>query len=126
MDLFKEKIRDIFDSTVESGIKYDGRLDKINYYSLVCKAASSDQMHMVLGNNVCMFQYDFNGFDSILMIFCIPINTEESRLKKLAERVMEILTKTEEYFVTLDYVHSIEVTEDKFVYITIVKKINKE
>ena len=37
---------------------------------------------------------------------------------------MRIVGEIEECFTTLDYIKSEEVKEDKFVYITVVKKVN--
>ena len=60
------------------------------------------------------------------MIFSIPINLpEESGAKNVAERVMEIVIMLEKCFVTLDYLKSEEVKEDKFIYIVAGKKIGE-
>jgi hypothetical protein len=57
-------------------------------------------------------------------VFSIPVNTpEETGAKNVAERVMDIIENMERILITLDYAHSKEVKEDKFIYITIVKKL---
>ena len=74
-----------------------------------------------------MFYCDYEECPSVMMIFAIPINTEEeSGGKYVAERVMEIVKKAEDCFITLDYVDSKEIKEDKFVYVTMLKKIEEK
>jgi len=118
-----EKLKDIFENTVDSDLKYEGKVKNIEYYSLFCKAASEEQLFKILGNNVCMFNYEYKGEDSIIMLFSLPINVDEMGAKTVAERVMQVVTTIEECFITLDYVSSEEVQEDRFVYITAIKKI---
>lgn len=121
-----EKLKEVFENTVESDLRYDGDIDNINFYDLFCKAASKDNLYQIMGNNACMYNLRTKGGrDAILMAFSIPINTpEESGSKNIAERVMEIVTTCEEAFTTLDYIKSIEVKEDKFVYVVAIKKLN--
>jgi hypothetical protein len=124
MEYVKDKLKEIFDNTVDSGITHDGTHDSPEYYSLFCKAASKDQLFKLMGNNLCMFNCKYNNEDAVMMIFSIPINAQESGAKNIAERVMRILGEIEECFTTLDFVKSEEVKEDKFVYIVAVKKLN--
>ena len=121
----QEKLREVFENTVESGIKYDGSTDTPEYYNLFCKAAANDQLYFLMGNNLCMFNCDYEGKESVMMMFSIPINSpEETGAKNVAERVMEIVEEAEECFITLDDVRSEEVKEDKFVYVTAIKMLN--
>lgn len=125
MNYIEEKLKEIFESTIESGIKYEGTLESLDYYELFCKAAAQDQLFKLMGNNVCMFNYKKDNKDAIMMIFSIPINSpEESGSKNVADRVMEVVRETEKCFITLDDIQSKEVKEDKFVYITAIKKLN--
>jgi hypothetical protein len=71
-----------------------------------------------------MLNCEYENEDSIMMLFSIPINSEDSGSKTVAERVMEIVREIEECFTTLDYLKSIEVREDKVVYVTAIKKLN--
>lgn len=119
----KTKLREIFDTTIELGIKYDGAYKSIDYYNLFCKAASQDQMYKLMGNNMCMFNYSFDGEDSVMMLFSIPINPNETGAKSIADRVMEVIANVEDCFITTDYTKSEEVKEDKVVYVTTIKKI---
>jgi len=118
-----EKLKEAFDNTIDGPLKYDGDVENIDYYSLFCKAAAGNKLFKLLGNNLCMFNYVFNGVDSIMIVVFIPINSEESGAKTVAERVMEIVEVAETCFVTLDHLSSKEVKEEKFVYVTIVKNL---
>ncbi|MGD2072237.1 MAG: hypothetical protein PVG65_01965 [Candidatus Thorarchaeota archaeon] len=124
----REKLKEVFEATVDSGLKYEGQTanpEKLDYFGLFCKASAENQMHKVMGNNLCMFNCKYEDKDSIMVIFSIPINNpEESGSKNVAERVMEVVSETESCFITLDYIKSFEVKEDKFIYVTIFKKLN--
>ena len=123
MSYIKEKLRDVFENTIDSGIKYEGVIHSPDYYALVCKAASKDQLYKLMGNNLCMFNCSYETNDAVMILFSIPINSQDSGAKNIAERVMEVIGGIEECFITLDHVKSEEVKEDKFVYVTAVKKI---
>lgn len=121
-----ERLKDIFEIAMETDLIYCGDLKRLDYYSLFCKAAAKDNLYKLNGNNLCMFNYKINEQDAMLMIFSIPINLpEESGAKNVAERVMEIVIMLEKCFVTLDYLKSEEVKEDKFIYIVAGKKIGE-
>jgi hypothetical protein len=126
MEYVQDKLKEIFDNTVDGGIIYDGTHDSPEYYSLFCKAAANDQLFKLMGNNLCMFNCKYDDADSVMMIFSIPINAKESGAKNIAERVMRVLGEIEECFTTLDFVKSEEVKEEKFVYIVAVKKLRGE
>lgn len=119
----KTKLKEIFENTVDSGLKYEGSHTSPEYYNLFCKAAAEENLYKAIGNNVCMFNYTFKDSDAVMMLFSIPVNSNETGAKNIAERVMEVIQVVEECFITTDYVKSEEVKEDKFVYITIVKKV---
>ncbi len=123
MSHVKEKLKEVFENTIDTGIKYEGSIENPEYYNLFCKAASKDQLYKLMGNNLCMFNCCYNNDDSVMIIFSIPINSQESGAKNIAERVMEVIVGVEDCFVTLDHVKSEEIKEDKFVYVTAIKKI---
>jgi len=126
MEAFMKKIKEIFESTPDSNLKFEGDIKNLDYYNLFCKAATKEQMFRIKGNNVCAFNYQFEELDAVLIVFSIPINTpEETGAKNVAERVMEVIENLERSFITLDYANSEEVKEDKFIYITIVKKLGE-
>jgi hypothetical protein len=77
------------------------------------------------GSELCTFNGKYLNEDAIIMLFAIPINSsEETGARNVAERVMEVITESEKCLVTLDYVKTDEVKEEKFVYVLIVKRIN--
>lgn len=120
----QDKLKEVFENTIESGIKYDGSTDSPEYYNLFCKAAANDQLFNLMGNNLCMFNCEHDGRDAVMMMFSIPINSsEDSGAKNVAERVMEIVEEAEECFITLDHLRSEEIKEDRFVYVTAIKKL---
>ncbi len=123
MSYVRERLKEVFENTIEIGIKHEGPVETPDYYTLFCKAASKDQLYKLMGNNLCMFNCSYNGDDAVMMIFSIPINSQDSGAKNIAERVMEVIGGIESCFVTLDHVKSEEVKEDKFVYVTAIKKI---
>ncbi|MFW9871734.1 MAG: hypothetical protein ACFFG0_01440 [Candidatus Thorarchaeota archaeon] len=121
MSYIREKLKEVFESVVESDCKYDGSIKNINYIDLFYKAASKRNLFKLMGNDVCMFSCEHEGKDAVLMVFYIPINSEETGAKNVAERVMQVVEEVESCFVTLDYLNSEEVKEDKFVYVVVVK-----
>jgi hypothetical protein len=124
MSHIKERLKEIFENTIESGIKYTGSIEKPDYYSLFCKAASNDQLYQLMGNNLCMFNCQKENQDGVIMLFSIPINSsEDAGAKNVAERVMEVVENAEKCFITLDDIRTEPVQEDKFVYITVLKII---
>jgi len=120
------KLRGIVESTCESGIRYCGDITKLDYYNLFCQAASADRLYNLYGYNVCSFLCKFEEQEAVMLLFFIPINDNEARVKNIAERVIEVVTTVEECLVTIDYLHSEEVKEDKYIYIVAVKTIQKK
>jgi hypothetical protein len=124
MNYIIEKLRDYFDQTIESGQKYEGQLKNIDYYGLFCQAASKNQLHKLMGNNMCMFNYEFEGKESVMILFSIPLNsTEETGSKGMAERTMEVVENMEKCFINIEKTISKEVKEDKFMYLLFIKTI---
>ena len=123
----KEKIVELFDKTVKNGEVYDGDLENVNYFALMCKA-KEDYMFKIGQCNGCMFKYKYDGKTSVLFIFSMPINLnpDNGDVKHISERVIDIVRMLEDCFVTIDYLNSVESREDKFVYITAVKRISRK
>ena len=123
----KEKIVELFDKAVKNGEVYDGDLENVNYFTLMCKA-KEDFMFKIGQCNGCMFKYKHDGKNSILFIFSMPINLnpDNGENKHISERVIDIVRMLEDCFVTIDYLNSVESREDKFVYITAVKRISRK
>ena len=55
MNHVKEKLKEIFDTTLENELLYEGKFSNIEYYSLFCKAAANEHLYKLQGNNICMF-----------------------------------------------------------------------
>lgn len=119
----REKLKEIFENTIESDSKFEGDFEKPDYYALFCKAAARENFYKLMGANLCMFNCKYEDKDAVMMVFSIPIN-DESGAKNVAERVMEIARETEKCFITLDFINSAEVREDRFIYVTAVKIID--
>ena len=116
------RFRDIFNKTLESELTYCGDIDSIDYYDLFCKAASKEHLYYINGNNLCMFNYDYEGKEAVLIIVSIPINSD-TKVKDVAEHVMDVVSILEECFIKLEVLKSEEVKEDKFIYVTAVKTL---
>ena len=114
------RYREIFNRTLESELSYSGDVNTIDYYDLFCKAASKEHLYYIDSKNVCMFNYDYEGNEAILIIISIPINSD-TKIKDVAEHVIDIVSILEECFIKLEVLKSEEVKEDKFVYVTAVK-----
>jgi len=124
-----DRLRQIYESTIESGISYSGNLEDIDFYSLLCKSTSNNQLYKIFSCNLYMYNYEFENEDSILMIFSIPVslnNDNQQENRHVSERVMEILKLVEECFSTVDYMKVKNVKEDKFIYMTVIKKIKED
>lgn len=127
----KERLRQIFETTIDSGILYNGNINEIDFYALLCKSTSNNQLYKVLSCNLSMFNYQYENEDSVLIIFSIPSSLNVDKVpnqenKHISERIMDILQLVEECFITVDYMDLKTIKEDKFVYMTIVKKIKEE
>jgi hypothetical protein len=127
----KERLTQIFESTIDSGSIYNGNIDEIDFYSLLCKSTSNNQLYKILSCNLSMFNYKFEDEDSVLIIFSIPSSLNIDKIqnqenKHISERIMDIIQLVEECFITVDYMNLKTVKEDKFVYMTIVKKIKED
>ena len=125
-DKQKDRLKEIFENTIESGMKYTGSCEDIKYFNLSCKAAAQEKLYKVMGNDLCMFNCIYKDNDAVMMIFYIPINSNDSGAKNVAERVMEVVEGVEDCFVTTDFVKSEEIKEDKFIYVTVIKNIIQE
>lgn len=125
----KEKLIELFNRTIESDFKFEDKLKNIDYFSTICRASANNQMTKIFNSNVCMFNYRYNNTDSVLILFAIPLNPDESdgkSTKHISERVMDIIRLLEDTFITLNYVNSDQVKEDKFTYLIAVKEVSED
>ena len=87
MNYPKQKLKDIFSTTYEKGIQWNGSLSNIDYYSLSCQAAGHDLLYSLNECNVCMFKCNYEEEESILIVFSIPINLEVRTLNILQKEL---------------------------------------
>jgi len=125
-EVVREKLMEIFEATVDSDSKYSGSVTDMDYYTLLCKSAAKDRLFKLMGNNMCMFNCKYDEGDAVLMLFSIPVNTKEIGSKHISERVMEVIENVEACFTTIDFSSSREVKEDKFVYMVVIKKLDRK
>ena len=126
-NIMEKRLMSLYKETIEDGNWYNGSLEDINYYNLIFKAGTDNNLKTWGDYNACAYKYIFNDKESILIIICLPINSakESSTSKNVAERIMEIIKNSENCFTTLDYNTSVEVKKDKFIYITLIKEIKQ-
>lgn len=126
----KERLKQIFEKTIDSGLTHSGDIEEIDFYSLLCKSTSNNQLYKIFSCNLSMFNYIYDHEDAILMIFSIPfsLNSDivDGENKHISERIMEVLKTVEECFTTLDYIDLKNIKEDKFSYLVVVKKLREE
>jgi len=110
-----------YESTIKSGVKFEGTLDEIDYFKTFSKADAKKQMFKMHGCNVCMLNY---GDDSVLIIFAIPIrsSTEGDENKHVSERMMDVVKNIEDVFISIESMSANEVKEDKVIYLTVIKR----
>jgi len=123
VSLIKTKMLDMYETTIRDhqDLIYDGEIDKLNHHNALMKAGGKKHLHKLMGCNVGMLNCIIEGLNAVVIVFSIPINAETGS-KHVADRVMEIIENIEDCFTTVDYLNSIENKDDKFVYVTAVKK----
>jgi hypothetical protein len=127
----KERLKQIFEDTIDSGGLYDGNLNEMDFYALLCKSTANNQLYRLLGCNLSMFNYKYENEDSVLIIFTIPMSVNMDNIsvqenKHISEKIMDVLQLVEDCFITVDFMDLKTVKEDKFTYMTIVKKIKED
>jgi hypothetical protein len=125
----EEKFKEMFDMTLESDHDYYGPLDEtINYFGLICKAAQGDYMRKIFNNDIVMFNTQYEDEDAVLIVVQIPMNVNEDDettkpTKFVANRVMKMIFLAERCLIKLDVCETDKKSEEKFVYIKMVKKV---
>jgi hypothetical protein len=125
----EEKFKEMFETTLESDNYYNGSLDCINYFGLICKAAQGDFMRKIFNNDIVMFNTQYEDEDAVLIVVQIPINVNDDdesgtkTTKFVANRVMKMIFLAEKCLVELDVCETDQKSEEKFVYLKIVKKV---
>lgn len=120
----KVRLKQFFESTIDSGIKYSGNISEIDFYTLLCQSTTNNTMYKIINCNLLMFNCQHNNKDSVLMIFSIPLTNNEN--KHISEKIMDVLKLIEDCFITTDYMDLKNSKEDKFYYLTVVKSLKDE
>ena len=124
-----ERLQDIYDEALESEVKIQlPNVEDIDYYSLLCKATANNKMYKMFNCNLCAFNCEYEGEDSIVVIFSVPISNkldDTNDKKHPSEKSMDIIKVVEQCFINVDYISFKEVKEDKFSYITAIKKVKE-
>lgn len=123
----QEKFKEMFEATLESDQYYNGSLDDINYFGLICKAAQANRMRKIFNNDIVMFNIQYEDEDAVLIVVQIPINMNEEENPKttkfVSSRVMQMIFLAERCLVRLDVCKTEHESEEKFVYLKIIKKV---
>ena len=60
MNQVEQRIKDIYEQTINDGIIYEGLInDNLDYYNLFCRAAAKEKLYKVRQNNICMFNCNY-------------------------------------------------------------------
>ena len=132
----KTKLETIFNSIIKDKTQfvYDGPLENFEYYDMMWQAGEKNCLYTFAGNNLCMFNCKYENEDAIIMLFGIPLNIEVKEhnkkivnyVKEVNERIMDLVILLENFFIILDFVSSVEKTEEKFSFLFIIKKLNNK
>ena len=120
----KEKINTIHEKIIGSELFCnDQDFDNIDHYNLLCRATAADMSFFLsdLKCNFCMYNCKYEEKDAILIIFLLAINVDRGN-KDLSERVITLIHSAELNFTTLDYIKVKKLTDEKWLYLTMIKK----
>ena len=124
------RLRLFFEDAVNNAKYLDANLETLDYYSAICKSACENKLYKMLNCNLCLFKYLYSdGSDSIVLIYGIPSPSNPDSKDDsvhVSQKVMELIKIIENCFITVDYMNLQEVKEDKFLYLTVVKKISEK
>ena len=119
------KLKEVFESTVESDVKCNTKIDDIDYSKLFVKAGENNTLFTFFGHDLYTFNYVYNDKDCVMMIFRIPVNSSEKNSKGIAEKIMELVNIIETCFTITEYLRVSE-KEEKFIYLTVIKEVEGE
>lgn len=122
------KFKEMFEMTLESDHDYTGSLGEINYFGLMCRAAQGDYMRKLFNNDIVMLNIEYEDEEAVLIVVQIPVNLNDDdenvkATKFVSNRVMKLIFLAEKCLTQLDVCETTQESEDKFVYIKMIKKI---
>jgi len=119
----KDRLLKVYHETLNNPEwNYDVKFEDLDCYSILCKGMTDEKEYKLFGCNVNMFNYVYQDYPSILMLFSKYNSTEETN-KNTSEKIIEIARNLENTFVVIDYIISKEVKEEKYMYVLAIKKI---
>lgn len=124
MDKFEDqklKLKKAFSDTLSSDLKYNKPVESIDY-TVLTKAMLADKTLKCLGCTVSMFNYVFQGDNAVLIVFSY-YPKEDTGLKRISEKAIEVVGILQEVFVTVDYVDIVTPKSEGYVYIVCIKKV---
>ncbi len=123
MELVYEKIKNIIKKTAFLPQSYNDDIHKINCFKMFMNV-NHENIYKILNFNICTFNYEYEGYKSVLLIFSTSINDKDT-IKDISNKILNIINILEKTLITLDYVESKEIKEDKQIYLIVVKKLKK-
>jgi hypothetical protein len=64
----------------------------------------------------------FQDEKAVMLIFSVPINETDGN-KLITDKIIDLVDLLENSLITLDYLHSAELKEEKQIYVVVVKKV---
>ncbi len=119
--ILENKLKTCFKQIAKNGYEYNCNLKKIDYFQAMMLAIDNKQMFKYNSNNVYFFRHCYDNTDSVLMIFAIPMESNDP--KSLSERIFDVLKDIQYTFITLDY-RNLK-NDQQFTFMTVVKKVKK-
>ena len=121
-------LKDLYNSTIESGVTLNDHIDNIDYYSALCKSIASDRLYKLLNCNVILFNYRYNNNDCVIIIVGVPSPSNPDAKddgRHISQKIMDIIKIIEKTFIKVDYMDFKDVKEDRFCYLTTIVKIEE-
>jgi len=120
------KLLEYYEDALDTPWEYKGDLEDIKFRT-TSKAGTFGNFHTFFGCNMAVFKTQFENSDAVVFVFNIGINKEEEsrgvKSKYVSEKILEIVKKMEDVFISLDYINCKHIKVDHVLYVIIVKKV---
>ena len=118
------RLRDMFESTIDSDFKYDGSFKDVDCSSILYKAKEKELTTDVGKFNVSMANCLYESKESVLIVFSMQVEAKIG-VKYVSDKVMEIIHLLETAFINLDSIQTNEESSEdtKCVNIIVIKHI---
>jgi len=121
MELRIEKIKNIIKKTIEVSPQFEGDILNIDCFKMFM-SSQIENIYKIMGFNVCTFNCMFQDEKAVMLIFSVPINETDGN-KLITDKIIDLVDLLENSLITLDYLHSAELKEEKQIYVVVVKKV---